>query len=151
MDLLIGDVFRTGARSVPDRIAAAMGERRLTYRELGQQSNRVAHVLRDLGVGHQDRVVMWSNTTLDAIPVFAAAAKLGAVFAPANALLGVDEAVEMVALARPSLLIVDDAHAESGEVVAQKVGVPLVCMHRRRGCRHFVARRRGGRVRRRHP
>ncbi|HUP75865.1 MAG TPA: class I adenylate-forming enzyme family protein [Acidimicrobiales bacterium] len=129
MDLLIGDVFRTGARSVPDRVAAAMGERRITYRELGQQSNRVAHVLRDLGVGHRDRVVMWSNTTLDAIPVFAATAKLGAVFAPANALLGIDEAVEMVALARPSLLIVDGAHAESGEIVAQKLGVPLVCMH----------------------
>jgi fatty-acyl-CoA synthase len=129
MDLLIGDVFRTGARSVPDRIAAAMGDRRLTYRELGEQSNRVAHVLRDLGVGHQDRIVLWSNTTLDAVPVFAAAAKLGAVFAPANALLGVDEAVEMVSLARPSLLVVDDAHAETGEVVAQKVGVPLVSMH----------------------
>ena len=84
MDLLIGDVFRTGARSVPNRIAATMGDRQFTYRQLGQQSNRVAHVLRDLGVGHQDRVVMWSNTTLDAIPVFAAAAKLGVVFAPAN-------------------------------------------------------------------
>src|SRR5438270_11956485 len=129
MDLLIGDVFRTGARSVPDRIAAAMGDRRLTYRELGEQSNRVAHVLRDLGVGHQDRIVMWSNTTLDAVPLFAAAAKMGAVFAPANALLGVDEAVEMVSLARPSVLVVDDAHAETGEVVADKVGVPLICLH----------------------
>ena len=129
MDLLIGDVFRTGARSVPGRLAAAMGDRRLTYREVGQQSNRVAHVLRDLGVGHQDRIVMWSNTTLDAVPLFAAAAKLGAVFAPANALLGVDEAVEMVSLARPTVLVVDDAHAETGAVVAEKVGVPLVCLH----------------------
>jgi acyl-CoA synthetase (AMP-forming)/AMP-acid ligase II len=129
MELLIGDVFRTGARSVPDRLAAVMGDRQLTYRELGAQSNRVGHVLRDLGVGHQDRVVMWSNTTLDAVPVFAATAKLGAVFAPANALLGVDEAIEMVALARPSLLVVDDAHAETGARVADKVGVPLVNMH----------------------
>jgi acyl-CoA synthetase (AMP-forming)/AMP-acid ligase II len=129
MELLIGDVFRTGARSVPNRIAAVMGDRQLTYRDVGVQSNRVGHVLRELGVGHQDRVVMWSNTTLDAVPVFAAMAKMGAVFAPANALLGVDEAVEMVALARPSLLLVDDAHAESGALVADKVGVPLVSMH----------------------
>src|SRR5437773_2720505 len=110
MDLLIGDIFRTGARSVPDRLAVVMGDRRLTYRELGRQSNQVGRVFRDLGVGHQDRLVMWSNTTIDAVPVFAAAAKLGAAFAPANALLGVEEAVEMVGLARPSLLIVDDAH-----------------------------------------
>jgi acyl-CoA synthetase (AMP-forming)/AMP-acid ligase II len=129
MDLLIADVFRTGARSVPKRLAAVMGDRELTYGELGVQSNRVGHVLRGLGVGHHDRVVMWSNTTLDAVPLFAAAAKLGAVFAPANALLGVDEAVEMVALARPSLLVVDDAHAEPGSVVADKIGVPLVNLH----------------------
>ena len=129
MELLIGDVFRTGARSAPGRLAAVMGDRRLTYADIGQQSNRVGHVLRELGVRHQDRVVMWSNTTLDAVPVFAAMAKLGAVFAPANALLGVDEAVEMVGLARPTLLLVDDAHAESGDEVARKVGVPLVCMH----------------------
>jgi acyl-CoA synthetase (AMP-forming)/AMP-acid ligase II len=79
-----------------------------------------------MGIGHRDRVVMWSHNSIDAVPLFAGLAKIGAVFAPANALLGVDEAVEMVALARPSALVVDDAHAETGAAVADRVGVPLL-------------------------
>ena len=47
---------------------------------------------------------MWSNTTIDAVPVFAAAAKLGAAFAPANALLGVEEAVDAGLAAVPGRL-----------------------------------------------
>jgi acyl-CoA synthetase (AMP-forming)/AMP-acid ligase II len=128
MDLLIGDVFRTGARSVPARIAAVYGDRTLTYAEVDRLANQHAHVLRGLRVGHTDRVVMWSYTSLDAVPLFAAVAKIGAVFAPANALLGVDEAVEMVGLARPSVLVVDDAHRDTGAEVAQRVGVPLLVL-----------------------
>src|SRR5688572_21412208 len=94
-DLLIGDIFRAGARAVPQRVAAAMGERSLTFAEMNAGANTHAHALADLGVACGDRVVLWSNTSIDAVPVFAALAKLGAVFAPANAILGVDEAAEM--------------------------------------------------------
>ena len=34
MDLLIGGLFRTAARSTPSRVAAAMGEHSLRYGEL---------------------------------------------------------------------------------------------------------------------
>ena len=125
-DLLIGDVFRVGARSAPNQIAAALGDLTLTYAEVDRLANQHAHVLRDLGVGHRDRVVMWSSTTLDAVPLFAAVAKVGAVFAPANALLSVDEAIEMVGLARPAALAVDESHLESGAVIADRLGVPLL-------------------------
>jgi acyl-CoA synthetase (AMP-forming)/AMP-acid ligase II len=124
--LLIGDIFRAGARAVPNRPAAVMGDRQLTYGELDRAANRVAHTVQSMGVGYGDRVVMWSNTDLDACPLFGGLAKLGAVFAPANALLKVDEAVEMVGLARPSLLVVDDDHLDAGGEVASRVGVPLL-------------------------
>ena len=35
-DLLIGDIFRAGAAAVPDRVAAALGDRAVTYREAGR-------------------------------------------------------------------------------------------------------------------
>ncbi|MFA9400137.1 MAG: transcription antitermination factor NusB, partial [Acidobacteriota bacterium] len=38
---------------------------------------------------------VWASTTLDVIPPFAALAKLGAAFAPLNAALTANEAVEM--------------------------------------------------------
>jgi acyl-CoA synthetase (AMP-forming)/AMP-acid ligase II len=129
-ELLIGDIFRAGARAVPNRIAAAMGERALTFAELNAAANAHARALTDLGVAYGDRVVLWSNTSLDAVPVFAALAKLGAVFAPANAILGVDEATEMAGLARPSLLVVDDDHEAGGTEIASRLGIPLAVLGR---------------------
>lgn len=124
--LLIGDIFRNAAQAVPHQMAAALGDDSLTFAEIDRRSDQVGAVLRDLGVDYQDRVVTWSGTHLDIVPVFAAAAKVGAVFAPANALLGIDEAVEMVGSARPALLVVDDAHADDGHVVGERTGVTTI-------------------------
>jgi acyl-CoA synthetase (AMP-forming)/AMP-acid ligase II len=52
------------------------------------------------------------------------------VFAPANAILGVDEAAEMTALARPSLLVVDDDHEGAGHEIADRLGIPLAVLGR---------------------
>jgi acyl-CoA synthetase (AMP-forming)/AMP-acid ligase II len=125
-DLLVGDVFRVAARARPDHVAVAIGERSITYAELDRSANQHANALAALGVAHQDRVVLWSHNSIDAVPLFAGLAKLGAVFAPANALLGVEEAVEMVGLARPCALVVDAEHNEAGTAVAERVGVPLL-------------------------
>jgi fatty-acyl-CoA synthase len=124
-ELLIGDVFRAAARARPAHVAVALGERSITYGELDRAANQHANALAAIGVGHRDRVVMWSDNSIDAVPLFAGVAKLGAVFAPANALLGVQEAIEMVGLARPSALVVDDGHRDAGAAVAACVGVPL--------------------------
>jgi fatty-acyl-CoA synthase len=129
-DLLIGDIFRAGARAVPNRVAAAMAERSLTFAEMNASANAHAAVMTDLGVQYGDRVVLWSNTSLDAVPVFAALAKLGAVFAPANAMLGVDEATEMAGLARPSLLVVDEDHEAGGAEIASRLGIPCAVLGR---------------------
>ena len=126
IDLLIGDVFRAAAAAMPARVAVSLGDRRFSYRELDRIGNQHAHALAAQGVGLRDRVVLWSWTDIDAVPLFVGLAKLGAVFAPANALLGVDEATEMIGLARPRALVVDAAHRGDGDVVAARLGVPLV-------------------------
>ncbi|HQV58583.1 MAG TPA: AMP-binding protein, partial [Ilumatobacteraceae bacterium] len=81
--LLIGDVFRAAARGVPQRVAAALGARQITFGELDRVSDQLAHSMVAVGVGHGDRIVTWSVTHLDLCALFAAAAKVGAVFAPA--------------------------------------------------------------------
>ena len=81
MDLLIGDVFRNAARAAPGRLAVAVGDATMTFGEVDARSNQVARALLACGVGHGSRIVSWSTTSLEVVPVFAAAAKLGAVFA----------------------------------------------------------------------
>ncbi|MGH8984827.1 MAG: class I adenylate-forming enzyme family protein [Acidimicrobiia bacterium] len=115
MALLVGDVIRRAARARPRRPAATLGEEQLTFAELDSWSDRVAGALAGMGVSHGDRVAWWGDTSLAAMPIFAALAKLGAVFAPVNARLGGAEAAEVVGYARPRLLIVDDERGDLGE------------------------------------
>jgi fatty-acyl-CoA synthase len=109
--LLIADVIRRAAAAVPQRPAATLGDDELTFAELDERANRTAQALAGLGVGRHDRVAWWGDTSLAAMPLFGALAKLGAVFAPVNARLGASEAAAVVAYARPKLLVVDREHA----------------------------------------
>ena len=124
MHLLIGDIFTNAARSVPQRTAAVHGEASLSYAELEARANQAARALLRLGVGPGDRVASWSATCLDAVPAFAAVAKTGAAFGPANANLALDEATEMIGAARPSVVVVDDERAEPGAELAARLGIP---------------------------
>jgi acyl-CoA synthetase (AMP-forming)/AMP-acid ligase II len=124
-ELTIGDIFRNAARAVPRRAAVALGDRTLSFSDIDRGANGVAGALHGLGVGHGDRVVVWSSTSLDLVPLFAALAKIGAVFAPIGASLGVDEAYTVTASARPALVVVDADHGEQGEALATRVGASL--------------------------
>jgi acyl-CoA synthetase (AMP-forming)/AMP-acid ligase II len=117
--LVIGDIFRNAARAVPDRTAAALGERSLTFAEVDALANRTAQALAKHGVGPGGRVATWTSTTLAVIPVFAALAKLGATFAPLNGLWGSGEVATALSGFAPDLLLVDAERALSVEDIAR--------------------------------
>src|SRR5258708_3621295 len=50
MEFTLADLFEAVADAVPDRTAIVAGDRRLTYRDLDERANRVAHYLRAIGV-----------------------------------------------------------------------------------------------------
>ena len=106
-DLLIGDVFSNAANAVPDRTAAALGDRSLTFGALDARADQLAGALSGLGIGRRSRVALWSATTLDAVPLFAALAKIGAVFIPVNGLLGAEESGAIFDTCRPDLVVTD--------------------------------------------
>lgn len=124
VDLLVGDVFSNAARAVPNRVAAAFGDHELTFGELDASANRVARALAARGVEARDRVVVLASTSLEIVPVFAGAAKLGAVFAPANPLLATAEAVEMATAARPAIVLTGHERAD----VADAIDVPVLTL-----------------------
>jgi len=110
--LLVGDVLRHAARTTPDALAATMGDEQITFAEVDAAANRTARALSAAGVAHGDRVAWWGETSLAAMPIFGACAKLGAAFMPVNARLGVDEAAGVLEYARPAVTIVDDVHED---------------------------------------
>lgn len=115
MGLLVGDILRHGAAVTPHAIAATLDDSEVTFLEFDAASNRTARALAARRVEYAQRVATWSDTSLDALPIFGALAKLGAIYAPLNARVGVDEAAAVLEYARSSLLIVDAAHAEAAK------------------------------------
>ncbi|MEU4342400.1 amino acid adenylation domain-containing protein [Nocardia sp. NPDC023852] len=74
--------FAARVADAPDKIAVVFENSSLTYRELDLNSNRLAHLLCDRGVGPGDRVALLLPRSLDAIVAILAVLKTGAAYVP---------------------------------------------------------------------
>jgi len=124
--LLVGDVFRHAATAVPQRTAAVFGADVLTFADVQARAEEVARTLRTFGVGRGDRVAVWSGTSIDLVPLFAACAQAGAVFVPLNPALAGNEVEAMLAIARPALLVADAPRADAAAALATAVPCTLL-------------------------
>lgn len=112
--LLVGDIIGTAARRTPNRPAASLGDRVVTFQEVDAAADRLTSVLAGRGVRRGDRVAWWGDTTLDVIPLYFALAHLGAMFVPLNPRYSDSEADGVLAQADPRAVICDEDHR--GEV-----------------------------------
>ena len=106
VQLLVGDVFRRAALSTPTGVAASLAGDERTFAEVERQARGLGWALRDAGVGPGDRVAWWGGTSLPAVSLFAAVAKIGAVFVPLSTSLSVEEARPVLTKARARLLLI---------------------------------------------
>ena len=58
MAYTIGDLVEHSVDRVPDRVVLVQGERSFTFRQLEERANRLAHHLRSVGVGPDDKVAV---------------------------------------------------------------------------------------------
>jgi 3-oxocholest-4-en-26-oate---CoA ligase len=79
MEFNLADLFEGVADAVPDREALICGERRLTYRELDERANRLAHYLASQGIGQGDHIGLYLHNCTEYIEASLAAYKLRAV------------------------------------------------------------------------
>lgn len=95
-----------------------------TYGDLADRSALLVGALIDLGVGTGDRVVVQVDKSADAVALYLACLRLGAVFVPLNTAYTPAEVAAFVDDARPAL-VVDDARlramAESSRAVHEVV------------------------------
>lgn len=79
MEFNLADLFESVVDTVPDREAVVCGDRRLTYRELDESSNQLAHGLAALEVGAGDHVGCYLHNSIEHVEVMLACYKLRAV------------------------------------------------------------------------
>jgi amino acid adenylation domain-containing protein len=76
--------FDLVAAATPDAVAVCDEDVRLTYRELGERSSRMASGLRALGVGSGDKVAVCLDRTVELVVVLLAVLKAGASYVPTD-------------------------------------------------------------------
>ncbi|HLD67082.1 MAG TPA: amino acid adenylation domain-containing protein, partial [Pseudomonas sp.] len=81
-DQTLHQLFEEQARRTPDRIAVNLGQASLSYRALNERANRLAHRLRDAGVGPQELVAIVLERSLELIVATLAVLKAGAAYVP---------------------------------------------------------------------
>ncbi len=81
-DKTIVQLFEEQVEKTPDNIAVVFGNEHLTYRELNERANSLAHYLRDNNIGRNDIVGIMVHRSLEMIISILAALKSGACYIP---------------------------------------------------------------------
>jgi malonyl-CoA/methylmalonyl-CoA synthetase len=100
--------------------------RKVTYHELKDGSGRIASVLRDLGVEPGDRVAVQVEKSPEAVLLYLACLRAGAVFLPLNTAYTPAEVGYFLGDAEPRLFVCDPARRARLLDAARKAGVAHV-------------------------
>ena len=92
----------------------------LTYFQLYREVNRFAGVLKNLGIGVGDRVIIYMPMVIEALVTMLACTRIGAIHSVVFAGFSVDSLAERIDDAKPKLLIAAEAGRRKGKVVDLK-------------------------------
>lgn len=101
----------------------------VSYASFLKLSARIAHAMAGAGVQPGDRVALQAKKSLEALAVYAATVRMGAVFLPLNTAYTATEVDYFVGDAGARLLICDGAGASALQPVAGKTGAALLTLN----------------------
>ena len=94
----------------------------LTYADLARLSGSFANYLASIGVGAGDRVAAKVEKSVEAIALYLATLRAGAVYLPLNTAYTATEADYFIRDAQPTLIVCDPAEASDLRAIAAKAG-----------------------------
>ncbi|MEU4733422.1 amino acid adenylation domain-containing protein, partial [Streptomyces sp. NPDC023588] len=101
------ELFSAQAVATPKAVAVISGDERISYQELDERSNRLAHHLRELGAGPGVIVGLHVQRSLAVHTVMLAVWKTGAAYVPVDPALPADRAAYMLTDAGAELVVTD--------------------------------------------
>lgn len=107
---LLHDYLIDSARRLPDKIALVCDGQRLSYAEIDERSNALAHALARCGIGRGDRVVVFADNTVETVVAFWAVLKANAVVSVVSPQTKADKLAHLLNDCRAAALITDARH-----------------------------------------
>ena len=111
----IHELFVAQATRTPSAVALVDGDRRVTFRQLARRSAGIAHRLRELGVGPEQRVGLCLAQSPDLIAAMLAVMQAGGAYVPLNPAY---PAIRVAELAADAGIAVAIAHRATAPLVA---------------------------------
>lgn len=110
--MIIPDLLTSGLQRGPDRVCVAEGDRSLTFREVDDRANRLAHAIVERGVQPGDRIAFLGQSDVEHLEIHLAAQRAGAIFVPLNFRLALSEHRAIFDDCTPRMLIHGEPFAD---------------------------------------
>ncbi|MFD6189253.1 MULTISPECIES: non-ribosomal peptide synthetase [unclassified Streptomyces] len=110
-DVCLQELFEHQVRRAPEAVAVVCGEERLTYRELNERANRLAHHLRNLGVGSETVVGVCVEPDVDMLVALWGIVKSGGAYVPLDPRHPAERQVFALSDAGAEVVVTQDALA----------------------------------------
>ena len=105
-DQCIHQLFEAQVERTPDAVALIFEQQCLTYRELNQRANRLAHYLRQLGVGPEVLVGICMERSLEMVVGLLGILKAGGAYVPLDPAYPKQRLASMLEDAQPTILVI---------------------------------------------
>lgn len=106
---VIADLPRRSAARYPDKPALVMGGLSLTYGQLENEANRVAHALLRLGLRKYDRVAVLAHNTVHHVLTWLGTAKAGGIYLAVNYLLRGPDIAYCINHSESTVFVIEDS------------------------------------------
>ncbi|NKF30217.1 amino acid adenylation domain-containing protein [Pseudomonas sp. BGM005] len=113
-------LFEAQVARTPEAVAVQAGTQRLTFRQLNQRANRLAHHLRGLGVTTDTRVAICLKRSPEMLVGLLAILKAGAAYVPVDPAYPPERIAYMLADSAPAVVLVRDVD------LPNQTGVPVI-------------------------
>ncbi|HTJ89099.1 MAG TPA: amino acid adenylation domain-containing protein [Acidocella sp.] len=108
-DRCVHELFEAQAAQCPDAIALVFEDQQLSYAELNRRANRLAHYLRELGVGPDLRVAIFMERSFEMVVALLAVLKAGGAFVPIDPAYPAERLTFMIEDSTPHVLLAQRA------------------------------------------
>ncbi|HYQ71608.1 MAG TPA: AMP-binding protein, partial [Gammaproteobacteria bacterium] len=122
-DKCIHELFEEQAQKTPEAVAVVYEDKRLTYGELNEQANRLAHHLIALGVGPDSRVAIGVERGLEMVVGLLAILKAGGAYVPLDPAYPAQRLQYMLQDSAPMVLLTQQRLREYFGSIPEKTAV----------------------------